>query len=254
MKKLVFFPLAVLSLVVAALAGAAPLRRPDPATMRPYVLGVLVKGPEWTAERTPHTDSIQAGHMANIHAMADMGVLLGAGPFAGNQRERGLFIFKDISLDSAATLVRMDPAVKAQRLMVELYRWYAPIGIGEEYRVRAKVRPDHPDSMIAIPMVFLEKPRQEPKLDSLVVAQAMEKHVGMVLDQLQSGQMLAAGPTIGDPRLVGLYFYGTDSTTAVRLLKDDPTIQNGHYAITMRQWWSAWGVLPPKPTVKEMGK
>lgn len=253
MKKLVFALLAALWLAVAALAVAA-VRRPDPATMRPYVLGILVKGPEWTAQRTPHTDSIQAGHMANIQAMADQGVLLGAGPFAGNQRERGLFIFKDIPLDSAATLVRMDPAVKAQRLMVELYRWYAPVGIGDAYRERAKLRPANRDSMIAIPMVFLEKPREEPKLDSLAMAQAMEKHVGMVLDQLQSSQMLAAGPTIDSDRLVGLYFYGTDSTTAAQLLKDDPTIQNGHYAVTMRQWWSAWGVLPPKPTVKELGK
>ena len=253
MKK----PVAVLSLTAFALFVAAlafAVRRPDPASMRPYVLGILVKGPEWTAERTPHTDSIQAGHMANIQAMADRGVLLGAGPFAGNERERGLFIFKDIPLDSAATLVRMDPAVKAQRLMVELYRWYAPVGIGDAYRERAKLRPDHRDSMIAIPMVFLEKPREEPKIDSLALAAAMEKHVGMVLDQLASSRMLAAGPTMDSQRLVGLYFYGTDSTTAAQLLKDDPTIQNGHYAITMRQWWSAWGVLPPKPTVKELGK
>ncbi len=184
MKKLVtVLSLVAVSLFLAGLASA--VRRPDPASMRPYVLGILVKGPEWSAERTPHTDSIQAGHMANIQAMADMGVLLGAGPFAGNNRERGLFIFKDIPLDSAAVLVRRDPAIQAQRLMVEFYRWYAPVGIGEAYRERAKLRPEHRDSMIAIPMAFLEHPSEEPKLDSLTLVTSTEKHVGMILDQLQ---------------------------------------------------------------------
>lgn len=253
MKKRVLLPFAALSIVLVA-AGFAAVRRPDPATMRPYLLGVLVKGPEWTAQRTPHTDSIQAGHMANIQAMADMGVLLGAGPFAGNERERGLFIFKDIPLDSAAVLVRNDPAVKAQRLLVEFYRWYAPVGIGEAYRERARLRPDHRDSMIAIPMAFLEHPSEEPKLDSLTLVTSTEKHVGMILDQLQSGQMLAGGPVFGNQKLLGLAFYGVDSAAAVGLVKQDPTVQNGHMAVTMRQWWSAWGVLPPKPTVKEMGR
>src|SRR5262249_42922541 len=110
------------------------------------------------------------------------------------------------------------------------------------------------DSMIAIPMAFLEHPSQEPKLDSLTLVQSTETHVGMILDQLQSGQMLAGGPVFGNQKLLGLAFYGTDSATAVGLVDQDPTVQNGRLGVTMRRWWSAWGVLPPKPTVKELGK
>ncbi len=251
MKKLAV--IALFSLVVAAVA-LADVRRPDPRTMRPYVVGILVKGPSWTAERTPHTDSILAGHLANIQAMAQSGVLLGAGPFAGNFRERGLFIWKDIPLDSAATLARRDPAIRSERLMIEIYRWYAPIGIGDAYRARAALHPDHPDSMIHVPMVLLEHPSVEPQLDSLALRTSSEAHVGMILDQLESGKILAAGPVFGDQKLLGLSFYAGDSASAVALLQQDPTVQNGHMAVTMRQWWTAWGVLPPVPTVKEMGR
>ncbi len=66
--------------------------------------------------------------------------------------------------------------------------------------------------------------------------------------------MLAGGPVFGNQKLLGLEFYGVDSATAVTLVKQDPTVQNGHMAVTMRQWWTAWGVLPPKPTVEEMGR
>ena len=252
MKKLVFSAL-LLSLVVAA-AALAQVRQPDPRTMRPYVLGILVKGPTWTAERTPHTDSLQAGHLANIQAMAKSGVLIGAGPIAGNYRERGLFLWKDIPLDSAATLARRDPAIRSERLMIEIYRWYAPIGIGEAYRARAARRPDHPDSMIAVPMALLERPKEEPKVDSLALVHANQVHAAMMLDQLESGKLLAAGPVSGNQKLLGLRFYGTDSASAAQLVKQDPTVQNGHLAVTMRQWWTAWGVLPPVPTVKEMGR
>jgi len=252
MKKLAL-TVALLASAFAALA-IAQVRRPDPQTMRPYVVGILVKGPKWTAERTPHTDSIQAGHLANIQAMAKSGVLLGAGPFAGNYRERGLFLWKDIPLDSAATLARRDPAIASERLMIEIYRWLAPVGIGEAYRARAAVRPDHPDSMIPVPMVFLEHLSREPALDPAVLRSSTEAHVGMILDQLMSGKLLAAGPVFGDQRLLGLSFYAGDSASAAALVQQDPTVQNGHMAVTMRQWWTAWGVLPPVPTVKEMGR
>ncbi len=69
-------------------------------------------------ERTPHADSLQAGHMANLRRRAAEGVLLGAGPFA-------------------------DDAV--------------PLGVGRDYRARA-VRADHPaDWMVTYSLVMLRR-------------------------------------------------------------------------------------------------
>lgn len=245
--------LALALLAFAALASAQ-MRRPDPSTMSPYVLGILVKGPAWTAARTPRTDSIQAGHLANIRAMAASGALIGAGPLAGNHRERGFFIFKDLPMDSVTKLVHADPAIQSQRLMIELHRWLAPRGIGVAYRARARLRPENTDSMITVPVAFLNRPAVEPKMDSLVTAKAMAGHVGHILDMLKSGQALAAGPMFDDGPLRGLTFFGTDSATADRLAHDDPAIKAGRMNIEMMQWWTAWGILPPTPTVKELGQ
>ncbi|MEO5618504.1 MAG: hypothetical protein ABIS67_12075, partial [Candidatus Eisenbacteria bacterium] len=162
------------ALSVAFLAGVALAqpRRPDPSTMAAYVLGIYVKGPAWSAERTPRTDSIQAGHRANMGKMAGAGALIGAGPFDGNGRYRGLLIFKDLPMDSLRALVIKDPAIQTQRLMIELHRWYAPRGIGDAYTARARLRPQNPDSMIMVPMAFLSRPSVPPKPDSAAAVRA----------------------------------------------------------------------------------
>src|SRR5262245_47477257 len=63
-----------------------------------YQFGLLRKGPSWTAKRTPATDSIQAGHLANIGRMADEGLLVAAGPLLDGGDLRGVFVFRDDSL------------------------------------------------------------------------------------------------------------------------------------------------------------
>jgi uncharacterized protein YciI len=94
-----------------------------------YVVGLLKKGPSWSAERTPESAKLQEGHMANIRRMAELGKLIVAGPFtANNDTVRGLYIFKT-TLEEAKQLAEADPAVKAGRLVLELYPWYAAKGL-----------------------------------------------------------------------------------------------------------------------------
>ena len=94
-----------------------------------YVVGLLKKGPNWSAERTPESAKLQEGHMANIERMAKLGKLIVAGPFTGkNETIRGLYIFKT-TLEEAKQLAEADPAVKAGRLALDLYPWYAGKGL-----------------------------------------------------------------------------------------------------------------------------
>jgi uncharacterized protein YciI len=116
------------------LCGADEKTSPAPAAepkyeMTTYVMGLLHKGPKWTAENTAYTRGIQEGHMANIRKMANTGKLIVAGPISDNGELRGVFIFKLSSVDEARAMVDADPAVKAGRLVVELHPWFAAAGL-----------------------------------------------------------------------------------------------------------------------------
>jgi len=97
--------------------------------MTNYVVGFLHKGPKWTAESTEETKKIQQGHMANISKMAATGKLIVAGPFTDNGDLRGMFIFKEVTMDQARKMVDADPAIQAGRMVVRLHPWLAGKGL-----------------------------------------------------------------------------------------------------------------------------
>ena len=89
----------------------------------------LTRGEKWTPEKTPATEEIQKGHMANINRLAEMKKLRAAGPFGDDGRLRGIFVFRVSSLDEAKALTATDPAVQAGRLAVDIHPWMVPDGV-----------------------------------------------------------------------------------------------------------------------------
>jgi uncharacterized protein YciI len=100
-----------------------------PQKLMTAYLAFLVRGEKWTPEKTPQTEEIQKGHMANIHRLADMKKLVVAGPFGDDGVLRGIFVFRVDSLEEARALTLTDPAVQAGRLALELHPWLVPEGI-----------------------------------------------------------------------------------------------------------------------------
>ena len=100
-----------------------------PVKLVPMYFAFLVRGEKWTPEKTPATEEIQKGHMANINRLANMKKLIAAGPFGDDGRLRGIFVFRVASLDEAKALTETDPAVQAGRLAMELHTWMVPEGI-----------------------------------------------------------------------------------------------------------------------------
>jgi uncharacterized protein len=96
----------------------------DEYGMKKYVMAFLLRG-DRVSEYTPEQrQEIQAGHMANIAKMADMGKLIVAGPFFGNDDLRGIYIFDVQSLEEAQVLTETDPAIQAGVLKMDLKEWY----------------------------------------------------------------------------------------------------------------------------------
>ena len=100
-----------------------------PTKLMTAYLAFLVRGEKWTPEKTPQTEEIQKGHMANIIRLAEMKKLVVAGPFGDNGRLRGIFVFRVESIEEARALTMTDPAVKAGRLALDLHPWLVPVGI-----------------------------------------------------------------------------------------------------------------------------
>src|SRR5258708_4865284 len=91
-------------------------------------------------------DRIQSAHMANIHSMADRGILVAAGPFADTPPDiSGIFVFKTSSLDEARRIAAEDPTVAEHRNNAEVFAWRGPKGIGAEYARLHKEDPKTPE-------------------------------------------------------------------------------------------------------------
>ena len=95
----------------------------SPPELASYYFVLLTRGPEWTAEKTPATEKIQAAHLANITKLHDAGKLVLAGPFTDDGNWRGIFILKTSSIEETKSLVENDPAVQAGRLTYEIHPW-----------------------------------------------------------------------------------------------------------------------------------
>lgn len=96
----------------------------DDYGMKKYVLVILKTGSKITDDKKL-TDSLFAGHMANIKRLVEINKLVVAGPLGKNDKTyRGIFILDVATIEEAKALVQTDPAVKGELLAAELYEWY----------------------------------------------------------------------------------------------------------------------------------
>jgi uncharacterized protein YciI len=100
-----------------------------PVKLTQTFFAFLTRGEKWTPEKTPATEEIQRGHMANINRLAQLKKLVAAGPFGDDGRLRGIFVFRVGSLEEAKTLTATDPAIQAGRLAMDIHSWMVPEGI-----------------------------------------------------------------------------------------------------------------------------
>ena len=238
------------TVLLALLAGATPGLAADgsapPGHVR-YQLGLLVRGPAWTAERNARTDSIQAGHMANIGRMAEHGALLAAGPFERGNELRGIFVFRpgDDPLDS---LMAGDPAIASQRLVVERHPWIAPAGLGEDYRRRAAERrlrgEAAKDSMVNFGWVLLKRGPRYDATPSPRVKKLLERHVAWSEKLRARGDLVFAGAIEGTGDLRGVLVLRGDSASVAKAVAEDPAVQAGRFTPRVLRWWTAFGVVP----------
>lgn len=112
----------------------------DDYGMKMYIMVILKTGTN-TTETKAKTDSLFAGHMANMDKMVALNKLVVAGPMGKNDKNyRGIFILNTKSMDEAKQLLENDPAIKAKVLEPELYNWYGSAALSEYLPFHDKVQ------------------------------------------------------------------------------------------------------------------
>jgi uncharacterized protein YciI len=210
--------------------------------MKTYALGLIRRGPAWTPERNAHTDSIQAGHMANIQRRFQEGWLQGAGPMLDGGDLRGIFIFSVDSVAQAEPLVATDPAVASRRLRVDLHPWMTFAGVSDDYRRRQAA--GAPDSMVRKVFVILRR-GPAPALEPHAEAKLQRAHLENNLRLVKEGKVVLVGPLLDDVDERGIFVMETaDTAEARRWCDTDPKVRAGRLRAEIHPWLVARGVVP----------
>ena len=114
--------------VFAQQAAPAPSAAPAlPPGMKQYFLVLLKRGPK-RDQPLEVAKQLQAGHMANMEAYANRGLLQIAGPMMDDGDLRGIFILDVPDRAGAEAMCNDDPAVQAGRLVCEIHPWLSQPG------------------------------------------------------------------------------------------------------------------------------
>src|SRR3954468_6249669 len=176
----------LLGLALAAMQAAGQ-------AAEPYYVVFLRPAADRKALPKEEMERIQTAHMANIHSMAERGVLVAAGPFGDTPPTiSGVFVFRTGSLEEARRIASADPIVVEHRNTVDVLAWRGPNGIGEEYVRLHKADPKTPEDM-GIQLFFVL--RRGNSAD----AGALKAHEGYIAELRRQGKIGAAGAVEGDP-------------------------------------------------------
>lgn len=119
-----FFPFLLIAQETQYDQSLAEKLKADEYGMRKFVIAFLYSGDRVSEYSAEERAEIQKGHLANINKLVDMGKMILAGPFFGNDAMRGIFVFDVDSKEEAEKLTNTDPAVIAGVLKMELKEWY----------------------------------------------------------------------------------------------------------------------------------
>lgn len=99
----------------------------DTVLMQQYFIAFLKSGPI-RSQNEEEAAKLQAEHLAHLGRMYEEGYADISGPFGDNGNIRGITIYNVPTLKMADSLANLDPMVKAGRLEIEVYPWWAAKG------------------------------------------------------------------------------------------------------------------------------
>lgn len=216
-----------------------------PFEMDDYQMGLLKRGPRWTAEKSEEVNRIQSEHLAHLTSMAEAGKLVGAGPMLDGGELAGILIFRGVSTEEAKQLAEADPAVKSGRLIVEIHPWWGPKGIGDKYADEHKKNPSAQIPMITYQFGLLVRGEKWTAEQTSELQSLQAEHIAHIGKMAESGKLLAAGPFGDDGYIRGILIFQAASIEEAREMAErDPAVKAGRLALKLHPWMAARGVMP----------
>jgi uncharacterized protein YciI len=195
----------------------------------PYVFGFLRAHPQRKELPKEQLMEIQKGHMAHLAKMGEESHLIGAGPLDQSADIRGILIFKGVSLEQARAAAEQDPAVRNERLVVDLAPWPARDGLGEKAIAKLKEGPGAKWSMNKRTIVIYWRTPQFPSDPSDPAnREVLDGHRRFREKVEASGELLAVGPLLRSKEFVGLAIYRSPNAAEMLKISDeDPMVRKG---------------------------
>ena len=186
-------------------------------------------------------ERIQSAHTANIHALADRGVLVAAGPFDDKPHTiSGVFFFKTASSDEALREAVKDPTVVEHRNTVDVLAWRGPKGLGDEYKRLHKENPRTLEGMGVHPFYLLSR-----TASWKASGPVWKDHEAYLSELMKTGKLAAMGPVSESANIAEvLIFDRIPDEEAAALAAADPAVKAGLLQAEAHRWWSSAHVLP----------
>lgn len=176
--------------------------------------------------------TLQNGHMANIEALYKQGKLICAGPF---ENGGGIFIIVAKSTADAINLISGDPAIKANRFLIECFPLVTNYGnicrIDGEYKmvsyqfIRFRF---NPDSKMPSP---------------IAINQVYESHITYLSWLLGQSENLLFDADFCQWEGGFMLLNQADAAKVVEIANNDPLVKSGIYLPEIRKLFVAQGVF-----------
>ena len=236
-----FFPMSFLALAVALIAiqpGQAQTQKtPEPQfKLIKFHMALLKRGPEWTGEKTPNTETLEASQRDYAESLVSSGKAVIVGRLTDDGHIRGVYVLRAKSPEEARAWTEDSPAVKSGHLIAEMHPWWS------EDVMKA---PATPLKMETAYLGFLTRgakwtPEKTPATEELQKA-----HMANITRLAELKKLVVAGPFGDDGPLRGIFVFRVASLEAAKeLAETDPSVKAGRLAISMHPWVVPEGILP----------
>jgi uncharacterized protein YciI len=125
-KRLFAFLCLATATYISAQAPQIPQGPNIPTNLKPYFLGLVVHGANWTPSDTPEGKLLMPAHLAFVREQIESHKFLFAGPLLDSGNIVGFAVIAASSAEEATTIASGDPEIKAGRLAIEVHPTLLP--------------------------------------------------------------------------------------------------------------------------------